>query len=107
MSLFPCCAGRYVTRLVAVEPSCGLTLKQQRACILCSNAGISFSHSVYPGPRPSVPFVASVAPCCEVLGPITGLFERALGTVAKADGCGGPLMRVGASSESWKSVAFR
>lgn len=82
LSLFPCCAGRFVTRDVLVEPAAGVTLKQRRMCILCNNAGISFSNSHYNGKRPSV------------IGPMTGLFDRAVGTTAKVDGCGGPLLRV-------------
>lgn len=82
LSLFPCCAGRFVTREVLVEPAAGVTLKQRRMCILCNNAGISFSNSHYNGKRPSV------------IGPITGLFDRAVGTTAKVDGRGGPLLRV-------------
>ncbi|CAE7229350.1 Efr, partial [Symbiodinium necroappetens] len=82
LSHFPCCTGRFVRRQVFVEPAAGVKVKQPRLCILCNNAGVSFSHSRYDGKRPSV------------LGPITGLFDRAVGTLAKADAKGGPLLRV-------------
>ncbi|CAK9044199.1 unnamed protein product [Durusdinium trenchii] len=82
LSLFPCCAGRFVTREVSVEQAAGVTLKERRTCILCNNAGITFTHGHHNGKRPSV------------IGPMTGLFGRAAGTTTKADGCGGPLLRV-------------
>eukprot|EP00439_Symbiodinium_sp_Y106_P039109 s3229_g4.t1 len=95
-----------------VEPAAGVKVKQPRLCILCNNAGVSFSHSRYDGKRPSdltsgSPLEAefdisehrlfrlvrqSIRP--QVLGPITGLFDRAVGTLAKADAKGGPLLRV-------------
>eukprot|EP00913_Durusdinium_trenchii_P034249 g32052.t2 len=83
LSLFPCCAGRFVTREVSVEQAAGVTLKERRTCILCNNAGITFTHGHHNGKRPSV------------IGPMTGLFGRAAGTTTKADGCGGPLLRAG------------
>ncbi|CAJ1440831.1 unnamed protein product [Effrenium voratum] len=83
LSHFPCCAGRFVKRVVFVEPAAGVTLKQPRLCILCNNAGISFNHCPYDGKRPSV------------LGPLTGLFDRAVGTANKADGSDAPLLRAG------------
>eukprot|EP00931_Biecheleriopsis_adriatica_P101558 TRINITY_DN76673_c0_g1_i1.p1 TRINITY_DN76673_c0_g1~~TRINITY_DN76673_c0_g1_i1.p1 ORF type:complete len:477 (-),score=82.96 TRINITY_DN76673_c0_g1_i1:6-1436(-) len=81
LAIFPCCAGRYVQRDVDVEPSTGVLVRERRMCILCNNAGVGFSHRRFQCKHPPI------------VGPISGLFDRAIGTVPKAGGGGQPLLR--------------
>lgn len=82
LALYPCCAGRFVQREVLVEPSSGVTVKEARICILCNNAGVGFSSKCCDGNRPPV------------MGPLVGLFDRAVGVSANAQAAGPPLLRV-------------
>lgn len=82
LALYPCCAGRFVEREVLVEPSPGVIAKDTRICILCNNAGVAFSLKSCDGKRPPI------------IGPLTGLFDRAVGLSANAGAGGPPLFRV-------------